>query len=185
MKALSALKLVHDILSYHVKDGDICIDATLGRGYDTSFLCSLTPSGKVIGFDIQEDAVNSSRELLVKDGFSNAELHLESHANMGNYALEESVSTIVFNLGYLPKGDHSVYTRAESTIPAIESGLRLLKSGGLMVVSVYYGGDSGYEEKDALMPYLESIDSSKYQVLKVDFFNWTKDPPIPIFIRKL
>lgn len=185
MKALSSLKLVHDILINHVKDGDVCIDATLGRGYDTAFLCSLTPNGKVIGFDIQEEAVSSSEKLLKDNGFSNAELHLDSHANIGKYAKEESVSAIVFNLGYLPKGDHSVFTRAESTIPAITSGLKLLKSGGLMVVSVYYGGDSGYEERDALMPFLKTIDSSKYQVLRVDFFNWTKDPPIPVFIRKL
>lgn len=185
MKAISALNLVHFILKSHVKDGDICIDATLGRGYDTSFLCSLTPNGKVIGFDIQEDAINSTKALLEKENLSNGELHLCSHAEMGNYAVEESVSTIVFNLGYLPKGDHSVFTKAESTIPAIESGLRLLKSGGLMVVSVYYGGDSGYEERDALLPFLKGLDGSRYQVLKVDFFNWTKDPPIPIFIRKL
>lgn len=103
---------------------------------------------------------------------------------MTKYAVEDSVSCIVFNLGYLPSGDHSVFTHAESTIKAIEGGLGLLKKGGLMCVSVYYGGDSGYEERDALLPYLKTLDSSKYQVLKLDFYNWTNDPPFPVFIIK-
>ena len=90
----------------------------------------------------------------------------------------------MFNLGYLPSGDHSVYTRAPSTIKAIEDGLKLLKHGGLMTVSVYYGGDSGYEERDALLPFLKTLDDTKYQVLKVDFFNWKNDPPFPVFIYK-
>ena len=67
---------------------------------------------------------------------------------------------------------------------AIEKGLDLLKRGGLMCVSVYYGGDSGYEEKDALLPFLKSLDDEKYQVLATFFYNWKKDPPIPIFIIK-
>ncbi|UKI15110.1 MAG: class I SAM-dependent methyltransferase [Clostridiales bacterium] len=103
---------------------------------------------------------------------------------MTKYAESDSVSCIVFNLGYLPSGDHSVFTHAESTIKAIEGGLGLLKKGGLMCVSVYYGGDSGYEERDALLPYLKTLDSSKYQVLKLDFYNWTNDPPFPVFIIK-
>ena len=53
-----------------------------------------------------------------------------------------------------------------------------------MTVSVYYGGDSGYEERDALLPFLKTLDDTKYQVLKVDFFNWKNDPPFPVFIYK-
>ena len=50
------------------------------------------------------------------------------------YAEEETVSCITFNLGYLPGGDHSVATRADSSIRAVESGLKLLKKGGLMTL---------------------------------------------------
>ena len=103
---------------------------------------------------------------------------------MANYFEKESVDCIVFNLGYRPKGDHSVFTHFESTKQAVESGLELLKRGGLMTVSVYYGGDSGYEEKDALLPWLKTLDDEKYQVLATFFYNWKKDPPIPFFIIK-
>lgn len=181
---MNALTLVHSIIKAHVKDGDVCIDATAGRGFDTAFLCECVGGeGKVISFDIQQEAIDSTRKLLCERGL-NAMLHLASHADMDKYVEEESVSCITFNLGYLPKGDHSVFTHFESTKIAIEKGLKLLKKGGLMCVSVYYGGDSGYEEKDALLPYLQDIDSDKYQVLATFFYNWKKDPPIPIFIIK-
>lgn len=181
---MNALTLVHNVISSKVKKGDFCIDATAGRGFDTAFLCeTVGKEGKVIAFDIQQSAIESTKALL--DGKNlQADVILASHADMDKYAEKESVDCIVFNLGYLPKGDHSIYTRFESTKEAIEKGLDLLKRGGLMCVSVYYGGDSGYEEKDALLPFLKSLDDEKYQVLATFFYNWKKDPPIPIFIIK-
>ncbi len=41
-----------------VKPGDLCIDATMGNGHDTEFLCSLVgDQGQVLAFDIQEQAL--------------------------------------------------------------------------------------------------------------------------------
>lgn len=181
---MNALTLVHSVIKAHVNVGDVCVDATAGRGFDTAFLCECVgKEGTVVAFDIQQEAIDSTRQLLDERGL-NATLYLASHADMDKYLSEGSVSCITFNLGYLPKGDHSVFTHFESTKIAIENGLKLLKKGGLMCVSVYYGGDSGYEEKDALLPYLQELDSDKYQVLATFFYNWKKDPPIPIFIIK-
>ena len=182
---MNALTYVHETIKRHIGEGAVCIDATAGRGYDTAFLCELVGnSGSVTAFDIQQEAIDSTRALLEERGL-HAKLVCTSHENMAEYADSGSVDCIVFNLGYLPKGDHSVYTHFESTKRAIESGLELLKRGGLMCVSVYYGGDSGYEEKDALLPWLKELDDSKYQVLATFFYNWKKDPPIPILIYKL
>ena len=91
---------------------------------------------------------------------------------------------IVFNLGWLPGGDHTIFTHADSTIAAIEAGMTLLRKGGLMCVSMYYGGASGYEERDALMEYWKTIDSNRFTVLVTQFANRTGDPPIPVFIIK-
>lgn len=180
---MNALTIVHEVIKKHIGVGSICVDATAGRGFDTAFLSEIVgEKGKVYAFDIQEDAINSTKELLDSKGLK-ATLILDSHANMSNY-INEQIDLIVFNLGYLPKGDHNIYTHADSTIKAIESGLNLLKKGGLMCISVYYGGDSGYEEKDTLLPYLKNIDDEKYQVLGTFFYNWKKDPPIPFFIIK-
>ena len=182
---MRALDLVHDTIKKYVKTGSICIDATMGRGYDTAYLASLVgETGKVIAFDIQQSALDSTSSLLKEKGYKNVELILDSHANMAKYANDESIDCIVFNLGYLPNGDHTIYTHADSTIEAITSGLKLLKKGALMCVSIYYGGDSGYEEKDALLPFLKNLDDEKYQVIMASFYNWKNDPPIPVFILK-
>ena len=62
--------------------------------------------------------------------------------------------------------------------------MTLLRKGGLMCVSMYYGGASGYEERDALMEYWKTIDSNRFTVLVTQFANRTGDPPIPVFIIK-
>lgn len=157
-----------------------------GRGNDTAFLSELVgETGHVIAFDIQEDAIRSTRELLEKRNLaSRAELHLESHSEMGKYAEPETVSCITFNFGWLPKGDHNIFTKKETSIPAIEEGLKLLKDGGLMTLILYYGRETGFEEKDALLEFLPTIDSAKYTVIEMPFVNRSNCPPIPILIFK-
>ncbi|UKI15109.1 MAG: class I SAM-dependent methyltransferase [Clostridiales bacterium] len=60
---MNALTIVHETIRKFVGAGDVVIDATAGRGYDTSFLCSLVgDSGKVISFDVQKDAVDSTEK---------------------------------------------------------------------------------------------------------------------------
>ncbi len=181
---MNALYIVHEVIKKYTPLGGVAVDATAGRGYDTAFLCDVVgEQGKVIAFDIQESAISSTKERLDSQG-KIATLVLDSHANLDKYVETETVDCVVFNLGYLPCGDHSIYTRADSTKEAIMKGLDALKSGGVMCVSIYYGGDSGYEEKDALLPWLKALDDKKYQVLTTLFYNWKKDPPIPVFIFK-
>ncbi len=183
---MNTLSLVHAHLQSWIHAGDFVIDATAGNGKDTEFLCGLVGrEGKVLAFDIQEQAVENTKKRLAEHGWSEVgEVVLDSHANMGAYAQENSVDCIVFNLGWLPGGDHTVFTHADSTIAAIEAGLRLLRKGGVMCVSIYYGGASGYEERDALLEYVRTIDPAQYTVLVTQFANRAGDPPIPVFIHK-
>lgn len=181
-RTFGALDIVRHILSERISAGDICIDATAGRGYDTAFLASLVgESGKVIAFDVQKEALDSTSRLLAERGLS-AELHLESHENIDRYADEASVSAITFNLGWLPGGDHSVHTNKNSSIAAIGKGLKLLKKDGIMSVVIYYGKDTGFEEKEAVLEYVMGIDSSRYTVIEASFSNRPNCPPLPVFI---
>lgn len=184
--SFSALDIISRVITEHVKEGDFCIDATAGRGNDTAMLCELVgENGKVIAFDIQEDAVESTKKLLAKKGLSErAEVHLQSHSEMRKYAEKGTVSCITFNFGWLPKGDHNIFTKKETSIPAIEAGLELLKDDGIMTLILYYGRETGFEEKDALLEYLPTIDSAKYTVVEMPFVNRSNCPPIPIVIFK-
>ena len=185
-QSINALSLAHRFIAEHVSEGDICIDATAGRGGDTVFLCELVgKSGKVIAFDIQQAAVDSTAERIRENGFEDrAQVVLDSHSNMDAYAQEGTVSCITFNFGWLPGGDHNIFTKAESSIAAIEKGLRLLRPDGVMSLCIYYGRETGFEERDALLEYLAQLDSRVCSVLVNSFVNRPNCPPIAAFILK-
>lgn len=183
---LNTLGIAHLFLEQRVPKGGLCIDATMGRGKDTAFLCRLVgEEGRIIAFDIQQEALQSTDALLRAEGLrERAELRLQSHTEMDTAAQPGSVDAVVFNFGYLPGGDHRIFTRPETSIIAIEKGLTLLKDHGVLCACIYHGGDTGYEERDALMKYLKTIDPKQYTVLVTDFRNRPGDPPIAVFILK-
>ncbi|MCR5718127.1 MAG: methyltransferase domain-containing protein [Oscillospiraceae bacterium] len=185
-KHFSALQIIHHVLELHVGHGDRCIDATAGRGKDTLFLANLVgETGYVTAFDIQQGAIDSTKALLAANGMENrTSVILDSHANMEQYAEAGTVSAITFNFGWLPGGDHNVFTKPESSIQAIEAGLRLLKTDGIMTLILYYGRETGFAERDALLAYLPTLDSNLYTVVEMPFVNRQNCPPIPIVIFK-
>ena len=170
-----------------MKEGDICIDATAGNGNDTLLLCQLVgDEGKVFAFDIQQTAIANTKERLEQaDVLHRAELCLDSHTNMHEYVEKESVSCIVFNFGYLPGGDHNLATRKETSVHAIQEGLILLKKGGMMSLCIYSGGDSGFEERDAILEMVKGLDGKQFLVIVSSYYNRPNHPPIPVMIIKL
>ena len=193
-------EFAHKFIEEQVKSGDTCIDATAGNGNDTEFLCTLVgENGRVYAFDIQQEALEHTRERLEKKGLENrAILLLCGHEYMkekivdckkrkedGKQETAEEISCIVFNFGYLPGGDHALGTKAETSICAIRQGLELLKKGGMMSLCIYSGGDTGFEEKDAILEYVRTLDSKKYLVICSQWYNRENDPPIPVQIYKL
>lgn len=187
MKNYQITSWVHHFLEDHVQPGDICIDATMGNGHDTALLSRLAgKTGKVTAFDIQQLALDNTEEKLLKENCpKNWELVLASHERMNEYAEKNTVSCITFNLGYLPGGDHTKATKGESSIRAIETGLSLLKKKGLMTVCIYSGGDSGFEEKEAVLSYIKALDAKKYLVIISEYANRPNNPPIPVLIIKV
>lgn len=187
MKHYQITEWCHHFLREHIAPGDLCIDATMGNGHDTLLLSQLTgPQGQVLAFDIQKCALQATRCLLQKNAApDNVRLILDSHIHMEHYAKAATVSCIVFNFGYLPNGDHNISTTSSTSLPAIESGLTLLKPGGLMSLCIYSGGDTGFEEKNAILEYLKSLDSRRCLVIVSSYYNRPNHPPIPVLIQKL
>lgn len=176
---------IHDVLRSRIPKGGFCIDATCGRGFDTLFLAQCAgENGNITAIDIQPEAIDSTCSLLRQHNIHNVQVVLNNHNNIDNYANENSADAIMFNLGYLPGGDHFIATAPKFTIPAIEKGLRILRHGGVMSVCIYSGADSGFEEKNALMQYLRTINSDEYIVCIHDFYNMLHNPPLPVFIGK-
>ena len=181
-----AVHLAHEFLSLHVKKGDTCIDCTAGRGKDAAYLCSLVgESGRVVALDIQPEAVESSKALISESGYENiCEVYLDSHENVDRYAEPGTVSAIVFNFGWLPGGDHTKHTHTESSLTALRKCLPLLKENGIMSLSIYYGRDTGFEEKDAILEYIKTLPVGEFAVVVSEFVNRPNCPPISVRIYK-
>lgn len=181
---LNTLGVVHEFLRRSVQPGALCIDATAGKGRDTALLCRLArQEGRVLAFDIQPQAIAATRALLESEGLT-AQLIHDSHANMARYAEEQTVDCVVFNFGRLPGGDPHIFTQADSSLIAIDAGLRLLKPGGVMAIALYYGGENGYTERDAVLAHLKTLDDRRFTVLSCDWVNRKNDPPLPVLIWK-
>ena len=126
----NAVELSHFYLKQFVKEGSFVVDATCGNGGDTVFLAELVgENGLVYGFDIQETAIQNTKIRLENAGLSDrVQLFLDGHENMEDYLSEQMADAFVFNLGYLPKGDHSLHTKPDTTISAIQTALKYIKN---------------------------------------------------------
>lgn len=182
----NALSIAHAFLKRYVKEGMTAIDATAGNGGDTLFLCSLVgKSGHVLAFDIQKQAVENTNRRLEENGCGAiGRAVLDSHANLAHYAQSGTVDAVMFNLGYLPGGDHGIFTEKETSIPAITTALSLLKKGGVMTVCVYSGGMQGTAERDAVLDFFAQLPKEDYEVTVRDFQEQQGLPPIPVCVLK-
>ena len=182
----SARFLARDVLSRAVGPGDTAVDATMGNGHDTAFLCeAVGPSGHVYAFDIQEQAVASTDRLLREKGLRDrAELIPAGHQHMDGY-VEEPVRAVVFNLGWLPGGDHTVTTRWDSTREAAEKALSLLLPGGVLVLCAYPGHAEGGRERQELSVFLSGLSNKSFNVLHQRFLNAGPGAPECFVVQKL
>lgn len=175
------------MMKEHIQEGSLCIDATMGNGNDTEYMSRLAgTTGRVLAFDIQPEALMHTEERLkAADAAQNYQLILDSHSHMDKYAEADTADCIAFNLGYLPGGDHALATRSDTTIDALEQSLQILRKNGLLSICIYSGGDSGFEERDAVLAWLKTLDSRKYLVLVTQYYNRPNHPPIPVLVVKL
>lgn len=176
----------HEIIRSQAPKGGFYIDATMGKGHDTAFFCELAgEEGKVLAFDIQVKAIEETAKVLIEKGFvDRATLIMDGHEKMSKYAEPETADVVCFNFGYLPGGDHNIATKADTSIEAIKQGLAMLKHGGMMSLCIYSGGDSGFEEKDAILAFLKELPVREYTVIKNEYFNRGNNPPMPVFVFK-
>ena len=54
-----------------------------------------------------------------------------------------------------------------------------------MSLCIYSGGDTGYEEKNALMAYLKELDPARWLVIACSYYSRKNDPPQPVFVIRL
>lgn len=189
MKLERILPFAKKLLEKAVPSGAVVIDATLGNGHDTVFLADLVgESGRVYGFDIQEDAIHTSTERLEKYGLTDrVTLFHAGHEQLYKLIPVEhygKVTAAIFNLGYLPGSDKTIVTKPETTIAAIQQLLEIMLPEGIIILVIYHGHAEGAVERDALLTYCQEIDQKKAHVLQYRFINQQNNPPFIVAIEK-
>ncbi len=165
--------------------GARAVDATMGNGKDTRWLCErVGPEGMVYAFDVQPEAVDRTRALLEADGLSHrATLFCRGHQHMAE-CVHEPVDVVMFNLGWLPGGEHGVTTRKETTLHAVDAALGLLKPEGLMTICVYPGHEEGARELEALVRWASNLDARRYDAMLKRYMNQPNHPPQLIAVKR-
>ena len=152
---LKMVDYVHDRIR-HYGPMDIGVDMTMGRGSDTAFL--LECCDEVYAFDILEDALRQTQNRIGDD--ASAHLILDSHTCFNRYV--DSFDVGIFNLGYLPTGDHQQTTLLESTKIAIPLAVEAMKK--VLFIVVYPGHNEGLKESVWIDEYVSMLDSHLYNV---------------------
>lgn len=193
---LKQLEMAHWMLKDIIKTNDVVVDATMGNGYDTQFLAEL--GANVYAFDVQEEALNATEKRLDDAGIKNqifeknlsnllteplVNLILSGHEKLSEY-VKEPIKAAIFNLGYLPKTDKSVVTKADTTLTALDALTNQLVVGGRIAIMIYYGHEGGMEEKDAVIKWTSSLPQKDWEVTSYAPLNQIHTPPILVLIEK-
>lgn len=179
-------RFIDHLLEERLKEGDVVVDATLGRGNDTLKIAKIIGnSGKIFAFDVQESAIDKSKDLLFLNNISSQNIYLinDSHERVLDY-IDEKVDFAIMNLGYLPGSDKTIHTQARSTIAFIKSIINLLGPSGTLVISFYPGSQIGKNEMDKVMDYLKKVDQKLYNVYHINFINQINNPPELVVLEK-
>ncbi|WP_078555565.1 class I SAM-dependent methyltransferase [Bacillus alkalicellulosilyticus] len=189
MNLIRILPFARNLLESVLGEGDVAVDGTAGNGHDTLFLAQLVgKTGHVYSFDIQAEALKNTKTRLEENGASNqVTLIHKGHEGVKDFIPSsgyDKLKAAIFNLGYLPGGDKSIVTTADTTITAIESLFEMMAPGGIIILVIYHGHEEGKLEKHAVVEYASHLPQDKAHVLQYQFINQKNDPPFIIAIEK-
>lgn len=157
---MALTRLAHQRVRDHFQEADkgIAVDATCGNGHDTEFLARLG-FDQVIGFDVQETAIQNTQQRIDTAGLANVQLVQRGHETMQEY-IDGTISCAMFNFGYLPKADKSITTQRNTSVQALESASALLREDGIICLLCYPGHQEGAYETLAIQNWLSQLDGA-------------------------
>jgi hypothetical protein len=155
-----------------LRAGDVAVDATCGNGRDAATLALLLaeagPGGALVAIDVQQPALDATAAA-VGAALAGSQtppalsLVLGSHATFPPAA--RGAKLFVYNLGYLPGGDHALTTTTASTLASLAVAQAYVAVGGLISLMLYPGHAAGVDEADAVVRHLEGLDKAVWRVL--------------------
>lgn len=186
MKLERVIQYAQTLMRMSIEEGDIAVDATAGNGHDTVFLAELVgPEGYVYAFDVQKEAVDATLLRVLDHAYEDRVRVLHRGHETVDEFINKEIGAAIFNLGYLPGSDHSIVTKPNTTVEAIEKLLTLLKVGGMIVLVIYHGHEGGKEERDEVIRFVSDLPQKYVHVLRYEFINQKNDPPFIIALEKV
>jgi len=163
----------------------ISLDATMGNGHDTLFLARR--SQKVYAFDIQQTALDNTLKQLTTHKLSDkVNLIHDSHEFINKHIPKsEKMDAIMFNLGYLPRGDTAIITQSNSTISALEQAINHLSPSGVMSILCYPGHQGGQEEMQAVIHWYQQLNSHQFAITIIHSMQETAQSPRLFIVKTL
>ena len=167
MFIMSLTKLAQTLIKEKFDRINYAVDATCGNGHDTLFLANLCKKeGMVYSFDVQEEALDNAEKLINDYAHPASVMFVNTgHENMEK-VIKPKVNVVMFNLGFLPNSDSNICTKPETTIPALESALNILREGGMLTVLCYPGTEEGRVETDEVVKWLKNLDKNEVKISK-------------------
>ena len=187
-KHVSLTTKAHNIIQKYLNACDYAIDATVGNGHDTLFLSKQVGiAGKVFGFDIQQQALDSTLSKLESEHIiNNTQLFHVSHSNMDQHIptqYHRRIKVIMFNLGYLPGSDKAVITHTDSTLVALNQSISLLAPSGIITITAYPGHQGGDKETRLIKQWCNRLSTEQHTV-QIIYSSDKKTAPILFIIQK-
>lgn len=188
---LNALRFSHQLLEETINrfPSGLFIDATLGNGLDSYFILNNNKfKGRLLSFDIQARAILNSCERINQLHTIPASYQLihASHDTLLNYLdVDDQIHGAIFNLGYLPGGNHQITTRSQSTLNALQQIMSKLVRKGRVLIVIYSGHPEGQVEKEQLLNYLKTIDQQAYHIYHYHALNQKNNPPELLAIERI
>lgn len=189
MQTLSnSIQIAHTLLKEALNKAQIVVDATAGNGNDTLFLAqNAKPKTAIYAFDIQAEALYHAQrkmnECCRRDDIK-VNFILASHDEVEQY-VNEVIDLAVFNLGYLPGGNHAVTTKSETTLNALKIMLKKLRVNGYIAIVVYPGHEEGLKEIQLIKDFANYLAKKYFTVGWYQMINHNNNAPALCWIEKV
>jgi len=192
-------KIAHQLIRQCVREDDVVVDLTCGRGKDTLFFLELVKdAGLIISVDKQQKALDitkkrireefcahisdeAERKKIEEKVYFVRDCHSKAIEGIVEGLMQKrgrKIGACMMNLGYLTgkDTDKSIVTTTRTTLQALDKASRLLRVGGLITICCYRGHEGGQEETDAVLDFASKFPPENFTVTKIDVLNRSGGP---------
>jgi hypothetical protein len=172
----NAVTVSHMMTEPYARQAHVLVDMTCGTMPDDAVLYA---------FDIQPCAIERTRQRLQDEGLGDKDVRCRCGSHEQLLAdVQSDIDIIVFNLGYLPSGDHKIHTNCEITLKAIKIGLNKIAINGIIMITAYPGTEAGACEEQALRSFLQTIPQQDFHISSWQPVNEVHCPPVLYIVQK-